>query len=205
VDAPYGTLRWALDGFASFSFLSVLWLAACVPVVTIFPATAAMFGVTREWAKGRRPETFRFFVSSFKAHFRQSLWIGLVWTVLGIAVALNLYWIGNMSGAPRLLSYAATLLVGLAYALTTIYLFPTMVSYEIGWLKVLRNSLLLAIGQPGKTLLCLSILISTALVFVVLPVTLLLTASLSAYLVCLLHERALKRATSFDPGDHQGA
>jgi uncharacterized membrane protein YesL len=203
MDAPYGTLRWALDRFASFTFLSLLWLTACAPVVTIFPATAAMFGVTREWAKGRRPETFRCFVSSFKAHFRQSLWIGLVWTILGIATALNLYWIGNMSGAPRLLSYAATLLVGLAYALTTIYLFPTMVSYEIGWLNVLRNSLLLAVGQPGKTLLCLSILISTVLVFVILPLTLLVTASLSSYLVCLLYERALKQAASFDRGDHQ--
>ncbi len=36
------------EGAANFFLLNLLWLLACAPVVTIFPSTAAMFGVVRD-------------------------------------------------------------------------------------------------------------------------------------------------------------
>jgi uncharacterized membrane protein YesL len=42
--------RW-LEVFTNFFVLNLLWLLACVPVLTIYPATAAKFGVVRGWVR----------------------------------------------------------------------------------------------------------------------------------------------------------
>lgn len=34
-----------------FAFLNILFLISCIPIITIFPAAAAMFGVVRAWVK----------------------------------------------------------------------------------------------------------------------------------------------------------
>ena len=42
--------RW-LETATDFFLLNLMWLVACLPAVTIFPSTAAMFGVVRDWVR----------------------------------------------------------------------------------------------------------------------------------------------------------
>jgi uncharacterized membrane protein YesL len=74
----------AVELVTNFLWLNLLWLVACLPIFTIFPATAAMFAVVREWVKKREPGITRAFFSFFKADFKQSFWIGILWTSLGV-------------------------------------------------------------------------------------------------------------------------
>ncbi|MEK1830300.1 YesL family protein [Priestia megaterium] len=36
-----------INSLFDFILLNILWILACVPIFTVFPATAAMFGVVR--------------------------------------------------------------------------------------------------------------------------------------------------------------
>jgi hypothetical protein len=60
---------------SNFFLLNLLWLVMCLPIITIFPATAAMYGVVRQWIIHKDPSIFRPFFHYFKENFKQSILI----------------------------------------------------------------------------------------------------------------------------------
>ena len=68
-----------------------------------------------------------------------------------------------------------------------------MVNYELGWRAVIRNSFFIPFAQLGTTLLCLAIVASIAIVFLILPVTVLMAGSVTAYLLYIMCRRAFQR------------
>ncbi|WP_084040568.1 DUF624 domain-containing protein [Gracilibacillus boraciitolerans] len=59
-----------LDIFAHFVLLNALWIICCVPIVTIFPSTTALFGVVRKWhTDGHDVGCIRLFFSLFRENF----------------------------------------------------------------------------------------------------------------------------------------
>src|ERR671917_1135907 len=85
-----------LETATDFFLLNLLWLVACLPVVTIFPSTAAMFGVVRDWTRGRETGVFGAFVLRFRQNLRQSLAVGMLWTLLGGVLFLDFLVAGGM-------------------------------------------------------------------------------------------------------------
>ncbi len=85
-----------LETATDFFLLNVLWLLACVPVVTVFPSTAAMFGVVRDWTRGKETGIFGAFVLRFRQNLRQSLAVGMLWTLLGGVLFLDFLIAGGM-------------------------------------------------------------------------------------------------------------
>jgi uncharacterized membrane protein YesL len=187
--------RW-LGTFSNLLFLNLLWLLACVPVVTIYPATAAMFGVVRGWVRGKEAALLQAFWARFKENFQQSLVIGVVWTFVGFVLLLDLNLVGQLPPTPRIVLGSLLFLAGLIYAFTSLYLFPVMVHYDAKWTVVLKNSLLLSVGQPSTTLLCLLVVAVTAIISFVAPLSLLITGSLTAYIVYRLCDRAFQKVDS---------
>src|SRR5699024_4884072 len=73
-----------LDIFAHFVLLNALWVICCIPIVTIFPATTALFGVVRKWhIDGTDAGGIGLFFSLFKSNFKKSFLIGLMWLLAG--------------------------------------------------------------------------------------------------------------------------
>ena len=192
--------RW-LETFSNLLFLNLLWLLACLPIVTIFPATAAMFGVVRDWVMGKDVSLLRTFWARFKENFKQSLVIGLVWTVIGAVLLVDLFLIVGIPGVTKIVLGSVLSLVGLLYVFTSLYLFPVMVHYDAGWRVVLKNSLLLSVGQLSTTLLCLLVVALMATILLIVPFSLIITGSLTAYLVYRFCDGAFRRVHSISERD----
>lgn len=79
-----------LERFLDLVVLNLCWLIACLPVVTVWPATTALFAVVREWALGREPRVIGSFLRFFKANFTQSLCVGVLWSPFGLLLLFNL-------------------------------------------------------------------------------------------------------------------
>ncbi|MGH2543832.1 MAG: YesL family protein [Ardenticatenaceae bacterium] len=182
-----------MEVFTNFFLLNLLWLAACLPIVTIFPATAALFGVVREWVRRGQSGFFQPFVRYFKENFRQSLWIGLLWTLFGAFLTLDFFLLAGLGLIARIALLALFSLWAVAYLLASIYLFPVMVHYRIGWWPLIKNSLLIALSQPASTAKCLLVIAGAILLFFYLPITTLLLGSTTAYLIYHLSDRAFHR------------
>ncbi len=182
-----------LERATDFFLLNLLWLLACVPVVTIFPSTAAMFGVVRDWARGKEAGVFGVFVLRFRQNFRQSLAVGVLWALFGGALFLDFLIADGLPPGPQAVMRFLLVLASILYALASIFLFPVMVHYETRWSAVPKNTLLLAVGRLPITLLCLALVVAAAALTFFVPVLLLATPSLTAYLVYRLCDREFRK------------
>lgn len=160
--------------------LSLLWAVASLPVITIAPATAALFGVLREEKRGDEPEVWRAFRRHFVANFRQAMIIQFLWTAIGVALIADLEiaavapaWVATVLGT--LVTIAA-----LVTAVSSVFLFPLMVGYQIGTGRLLHLSVLFALGRPSTTIRCLITLTVTAVATYLLPFVVLLVAAVVA-------------------------
>ncbi len=176
-----------------FFLLNLIWLFASLPLITAFPATAAMFGVVRDWIKGTDSGVVMPFVRHLRANFGQAFWLGLLWLAIGCLWLVDYLLIGGMEAWLKVPLFLLLALVSLCLTLTSVYLFPVMVNYEGGWRSVVRNSFLIAVSQPGTTIPCVVILaLALVLVYYVPPLTL-IAGSVTAYLIYLFCKRAFDR------------
>jgi uncharacterized membrane protein YesL len=157
--------------------LNVIWLILSLPIVTIFPATTAMYGVIRKWVMGKETDgVFRTFFLLFRECFLQSMGLSFLWFVLAYLIILDYQ-----------LVHANFLLLGILGLLTllflaiTVYLFPVMAHLEAKWKHIIRNSLTMAITYPLSTLLLIGILLISAYLIYLVPALIFILVSISIY------------------------
>jgi uncharacterized membrane protein YesL len=184
-----------LEVFTDLVYLNLLWLVASLPLVTIAPSTAAMFGVVRGWTRGKDVPTTGEFFSLFRENFGRSLAVGLVWVLLGAMLAVDFLLVGQMESFRRPL-YVVFLAFALLYISATVYLFPVMVNYELDWKGVIKNSFLFSIARPLATLQCLLTVAVALFVIASLWVTIFVAPSATAYAIYFLCDRAFKNVES---------
>jgi len=148
----------AADRFARVVALNVLWLLACVPVVTAGPATAAVFGVVREWNRGLEPPLARSFLRYFRENFRQAFVLQFLFLVLFLPTG--------------------TVVAAALVAVIAAYAFTLMVGYEMSLPPLLKASVQLAVGKPAATAKTLGLLGFVAALTVVFPAAPLLVTAL---------------------------
>jgi len=174
--------RW-LETATDFFLLNLMWLLACVPVVTIFPSTAAMFGVVRDWSRQKEGGLVRAFASRFRENFAQSLLVGVLWVLFGTALVLDFFVAGRLSFVPEVVMKSLLVLATVLFVSASVFLFPVMVHYEMGWKALLKNSLLFSIGRLPTTAACLLFVAVVGTLTAILPVLILITGSVTAYVV----------------------
>jgi uncharacterized membrane protein YesL len=184
--------RW-LDTATDFFLLNLLWLVSCLPVVTIFPSTAAMFGVVRDWVRKKEGSLMRAFITRFRENLGQSLLVGAIWTVFGVALFLDFLVANQLSYWAEIVLKALLVLVSTLYAFGSVYLFPVMVHYETDWKTVIMNSLLISIRRLPTTVVCLVFLVVMVGLTVVVPFLVIITGSITAYVVYRLCDRVFRK------------
>lgn len=193
-----------LEVFTNILLVNTLWLIACIPIITVYPATAAMFGVVRGWVRQKEQPVLRAFLNSFRENFLQSLWLGVVWTLLGLILALNFTVASQLPVLGRVLFYVVSVPLALLYILTSMFLLPVVVNLDTNWLGILRNVFLLTGARLGEAALCLLFVLCMALLTVSIPPTILVTGGATAYLVYTLYARAFERVVLMKQDDAFG-
>jgi uncharacterized membrane protein YesL len=183
--------RW-LETATDFFLLNLIWLAVCLPVVTIFPSTAAMFGVVRDWVRGNEGSLTRTFITRFRENLGQSLLVGTIWTVFGVALFLYFLVANQLSYWPEIVLKSLLVLVSTLYAFGSVYLFPVIVNYDTDWKTVIKNSLLISIGRLPTTVVCLVFLVVMVGLTVVVPFLVVSTGSITAYVLYRLCHRVFR-------------
>ena len=184
--------RWS-EVAADFFLLNLMWLLACLPVVTAPPATAAMFAVVRDWVRGKETGVLRAFVLRFRQNFVQGLVVGGLWALFGGTLFLDFLVANQLSGGAQVVMRSLLVLASILYALASVFLFPVMVHYETRWTAIPKNALLLAVGRLPTALVCLLISAVMATLTLILPVLGLISGSLTAYAVYRLCDREFRK------------
>nr|WP_277603144.1 DUF624 domain-containing protein [Brevibacillus sp. SYP-B805] len=146
--------------------LNLLWIAASLPIVTAFAATAAVFAVIRQWLRRKDPgPVMRPFWGFLRENVAASTLGGFALLCAGTIIAL-LY-----QAMVQVFSWTALVCLLPAYliVITGLYLFPAMVHFELTPFGTLRTALLLGITHPLRTLFLLVVLGSFLVVLLLLP------------------------------------
>ena len=183
----------AMERLTNFLLLNAAWVLFSLPLLTIFPATAALFATVRDMQRDNDQGVLGAFWRHLRENFRQAFAIGLLWWG---AVALLLFDYVALEQVPSSFRIPLLIVFSLGAAsvvLTSTYLFPVMVGYRADWKSVVKNSFLISISQFHTSIVCLLLIFLIGFLASQIPLTLLLTASVTAYLIEAVCSRGLSR------------
>ena len=153
-------------------FLSLFWLLGCFPIFTAGASAAALYDAVYHGFRQGEKHTWQRFWGSFKTNFRPSLVPVLVfWPLAALLVrAVVLCWNLAVGGQLSWMLFASAMLVAVLLAGTLSVLFPLLSRFENTTARLLKNTVLLAMGNMPRTLVlgilnCGTVLLCAAYVF----------------------------------------
>ena len=138
--------------------LNVCFVIACIPVFTIGPALTALYAVALRMAEGEFGDTIRVFSASFRKNFRQAVMLWIPAALAAAFLSADLYIIFNYLPSKYLLLQIPVWLLLFLDVSVIIYAFPMLAGYEQTNMMLVKNSLLLSIGNIPLTVFIVVIL-----------------------------------------------
>lgn len=154
---------------ADLLILNLLWLLCSLPILTIGPATCALFSVTLKIAKDEPVQTVREFFSAFKSNFKHSFVLGIIGLFGAVVVYADGVYAFSMEGSLKILFCIVTGIISAILLTYICYVFALQAKFENSIKAHIKNAFLLAFCAPGKTVLMWIILSVPVLLFVFLP------------------------------------
>lgn len=157
-------LMQGLDKFFNVCYLSIVWLLACIPIITIGAANTALYYTANKVLKHNRGYVWKDFWGAFRTNFKQSTIVWLVTLGLTLLMCFDTYVMWKFAAA--------------GYGIGKIYIFFTIVlAFVIMWAEyvfpyigrfanttkaIMKNALLLAFAHLPKTLLVFAMFVGCA-------------------------------------------
>lgn len=182
----------ALEVITNFIQLNVIWLLLCLPIVTIFPATAAMVCVLRQWVLYKDTSIYRSFFKQFKENFKQSFLIGLMALLFSGVLYADFYFFNQLESLRTYLLPALLILLIIAVFML-IFLFPIMANYQMTIKEIIKNSLFFSLIYFPSSLLGMLILAIMVFVTKFWPTTLFFIPSAGFCLIYLICQRVFNK------------
>lgn len=173
--------------------LSVLWLLCSIPVITIVPATAAMYYVALKMARKEEYRVVVGFFHAFRDNLKQGIGLTAVFAAAGALLYLDYRIMTLQWESLNSVLQTVFLLFSVITAAVMLYTFPLQAQFENRIFRTLKNAMLLALIKLPNTLLLmmihsvpvLVILVSPTIMAKTLPLWLILFPATAAYLSSL--------------------
>ncbi|MDL0434524.1 MULTISPECIES: DUF624 domain-containing protein [unclassified Niallia] len=132
-------------------YANLLWLlftAAGLVLFGIFPATAAMFSLTKQWLEGAGDDhMFREFMLKFKAYFIQANILGAIVLFTGILLYVDFQFFLQAESTIFVVFRYTLLTIAFVYIIMLPYLFPLLVEKKQTIREVLKSMLFMSITR----------------------------------------------------------
>lgn len=140
------------DADATGLLVSASIAVAIVAPFTLFPATSAMFSVARKWVMGDTDAPlFRTYFRSYKQNYVQAMAGGILYSVLFAVLSVDLeMYSKHLKGLGVLAILFLAFMVLLVISL--FHFFSLLSHFHMKTLQIIKNSLILTIGRPFRTL-----------------------------------------------------
>ncbi|MDC3412164.1 YesL family protein [Terrihalobacillus insolitus] len=180
------------------AYINLLWIFFTVIGLIafgIFPATAAMFAITRKWIilEERDFKIFQTFWSFYRQDFFKLNGLALIFIVIGYFLYYDVSFLQLNSGNFRFL-IPVVMLIAISYVITLLFFFPVFVHFKLKFFQYMKQSFLIALTSPVEVSgMILSAFLLYAMVYLLPGIIPLFTGSLLAVCLTLLSKRAFLR------------
>jgi uncharacterized membrane protein YesL len=167
---------------ANLFILSLLWLIACIPIITIFPATASMYSVIRQWKLYEETSVFKPFLKYFKFHFKKSLLFEIIWVLVSSILLFDFVIIFQYNSEWFIPIKILLFVIAFFFLFINTFLFPIIVQYDLKFWDIIKNIFIISIAYFPTTLLIITIGSILLLVLYILPISIVFLIGLFGYL-----------------------
>ena len=137
------SLIWEPFGYiGEIAVLSLLWALCSVPVLTLGPASAALYDCTWHCVRKREEDLFGRFFRTFKAELKEGIISWVIWAIVLGALA----YLGSISSVPVVFAVLVILPLGILS-----WLFPTQSRYEFDLRSLNSTAVKLSFGNIVRT------------------------------------------------------
>lgn len=177
--------------------VSVLWAVCCVPIVTIGPATSALYYVIVKQVRRKTGSLWSNFFDSFRENMRIGVPLTsmvLIYTTVMAAIIWAKYVLPESVSsvlAGSFLTYVARVML-LPVLLVLPYLAPVLSRFSIGIGAVLKLSLVMSLRFLGRTIVLLAMVAGSAAVLWFVPFAIFALPGLCALGCSFLMEPVLR-------------
>lgn len=147
--------------------LNWFWMLCCIPVVTIGPASCAMYRVTLKLVRDEPVNVAKDFFRGFRENFKPGLLLGLAAIGLLVVSAGDAWFAMQQTGALRSLYLVLAVFIAVIWLIFVAYTFALQAMFEAPVKTQILNAFKLTLVAPGKTIAIWALLL--------LPVLLVLT------------------------------
>ena len=170
---------------ANMMIVSFYWVICCIPVVTIMPATAALYHSVNKVVFGSGSGLTRDFFASLKGALKPGIWLSLLLAAMGGLLYLGIHsalqlWSSGVLGA---IYMAVGVLIALVLLPAVIYVGPVLAKFEGGVNMVLRLALYLSSKKLLQSIWFVILLAAAAAAVDFYPLLLLIVPALYVDLI----------------------
>lgn len=141
-----------INRFSSLVVLNLLFLCTCIPIFTIGAAVTALYDVVFRMDSGEEGKLVITYFRAFRANFRQSTPIWLLFLVLIAASCGNAVIFSGWGNALGHVLFVISVVILINLLLILGYTFPLLSQFENTKTNTVKNSLLLSIANLPRTL-----------------------------------------------------
>lgn len=178
---------------ANLMLLSFYWVVCCIPVITIIPASAALYHAIAKVVRGNGSGVTRDFFHTVRQECKSGVLLSLICAAAGALLAYGLF-LGNQTrhdGIAGVVYFAFGVALALILAPGVLYIPPTLSRFEGSASVILRLSLYLASQHIFRTLYMLVLLALIVFLVDFYPVLLLILPGVYVDLICTGMEKTM--------------
>ena len=177
-----------------FCALSVMWILLCLPIITVIPASIALYDSIVHCVHGTDEGSVGRFFRTLKSELRRGVILDIVWGTIAFTLIYGysiLYQVGLVSSAIATFSliYLISMLIPLA-VLT--WLIPVEARFQHSFFGLFRSSAIYAICHLPTTIALLVILAIAVVLVLFIPILALLMPAIVVTIQCWFVERVFK-------------
>ena len=166
--------------------VSFFWVISCIPIVTIIPATAALYHTNIKVIRQSGAGVTRAFFSHLRSSLKQGIALSVICLICGLLIYTSLsfsrpLWQNSILWTAY---FAFGLLLAFVFLTMLLFIPPTLSRFECSVLATLRLSLYFASRNLLRSIWLLTLFVALAVLVYVYPIALLILPGLYVDFIC---------------------
>ena len=144
-----------LTHLANLMLLSLLWIVCCIPVVTVVPASVALYYVSLKMVRKVNYSICKDFFHSFIDNLKQGIVLNIVFLICIVLLSVNYFVFSSIQSSLSQVASAILLLLTISFLNTMLYTFPLQAQFANTVLGTLKNAFFMSIQRLPNTIIIL--------------------------------------------------
>lgn len=164
---PYDSaLIQVMSRIADMMFVNMVFLVACIPIITFGPAKAALYDCAVKWANKEDAGITTFF-RAFKLNFRSGILPGILLLAMTLLLCFDFLMSFADVGLVALRVIAVVAMVIFFPFCEQVFIF--LARFECGFKALMRNALIMVLTNPIRNILCAVLMQLPLVIFMCAP------------------------------------